>query len=154
MRGRKPHPTALKILTGNLGKRPLNKQEPQAPVEVPDMPPHLDEEAQAEWGRISVALHMLRIIARIDRAALAGYCQAYSRWVKAEDILKKTGEVLRSADTGNFYRNPWLDVANRALRQMKEFLIEFGMTPSSRVRLKVAPLDSSSDFNKDIARLG
>ncbi|HZK10243.1 MAG TPA: phage terminase small subunit P27 family, partial [Clostridia bacterium] len=34
-RGRKPKPTALKVLEGNPGKRPLNKNEPQPERKAP-----------------------------------------------------------------------------------------------------------------------
>lgn len=35
-RGRKPKPTALKVLEGNPGKRPLNKNEPNLKRKRPD----------------------------------------------------------------------------------------------------------------------
>jgi phage terminase small subunit len=80
MRGRKPKPTALKMFEGNPGKRALNRNEPKPPAETPDCPVHLDDEAQAEWNRITPELSTLGLIARIGRAALAAYCQAWSRW--------------------------------------------------------------------------
>jgi P27 family predicted phage terminase small subunit len=113
------------------------KKEPQPPVEIPDCPPHLDDEARAEWDRIAPKLLGLNLLSDLDRSALAAYCQTYSRWVKAEKIIKQSGEIVRAKGTGNLYPNPYLAVANRALKQMKEFLVEFGMTPSSRVRLGV-----------------
>jgi hypothetical protein len=39
MRGRRPKPTRLKVLTGNPGKRPLNMDEPQPEPAIPDCPP-------------------------------------------------------------------------------------------------------------------
>ena len=41
MRGRRPKPTRLKVLTGNPGKRPLNENEPRPEAHVPDCPPEL-----------------------------------------------------------------------------------------------------------------
>ena len=96
---------------------------------------HLDDEAQTEWNRITPELSTLGLITRIDRAALAAYCQAWSRWVKAEEMLKSTGPVIKSKATGAIYQNPYLAVANRAMKQMRDFLTEFGMTPSSRNRV-------------------
>ena len=135
MRGRKPKPSALKMFEGNPGKRALNQNEPKPAVQTPDCPVHLDDEAQAEWNRITPELSTLGLIARIDRAALAAYCQAWSRWVKAEEMLKSTGPVIKSKTTGAIYQNPYLAVANRAMKQMRDFLTEFGMTPSSRSRV-------------------
>ena len=39
MRGRRPKPTRLKLLTGNPGKRPLNDDEPQPQAAIPECPP-------------------------------------------------------------------------------------------------------------------
>jgi P27 family predicted phage terminase small subunit len=109
------------MFEGNPGKRALNQNEPKPAVQTPDCPVHLDDEAQAEWNRIT--------------PALAAYCQAWSRWVKAEEMLKSTGPVIKSKTTGAIYQNPYLAVANRAMKQMRDFLTEFGMTPSSRNRV-------------------
>jgi P27 family predicted phage terminase small subunit len=103
-------------------------------VQTPECPVHLDDEAQAEWNRITPELNTLGLIARVDRAALAAYCQAWSRWVKAEEMLKSTGPVIKSKTTSAIYQNPYLAVANRAMKQMRDFLTEFGM-PSSRSRV-------------------
>lgn len=35
-------------------------------------------------------------------------------------------------------QNPYLVISNKALKQMKEMLTEFGMSPSSRARVKVS----------------
>jgi P27 family predicted phage terminase small subunit len=48
---------------------------------------------------------------------------------------KSSGPVIKSKTTGTFYQNPFLAVANRAMKQMRDFLTEFGMTPSSRSRV-------------------
>lgn len=50
-------------------------------------------------------------------------------------MLKSTGTVIKSKTTGAIYQNPYLAVANRAMKQMRDFLTEFGMTPSSRSRV-------------------
>ena len=48
MAGRKPKPTRLKIIQGNPGKRPLNKNEPQPERRLMRAPSHLSEEAKKE----------------------------------------------------------------------------------------------------------
>src|SRR5262249_31386551 len=116
MRGRKPKPTALKLLTGNPGKRPLNPNEPQPAPELPDCPDHLDEVGKAEWARVAAELGQLGILTRVDRAALAAYCSSYSRWVKLESMVQKFGEVLVDPETKRLYPNPYLGALNRALR--------------------------------------
>ena len=50
MRGRKPTPTAIKVLEGNPGKRPLNDREPQPPKKAPSCPKWLEPDAKREWN--------------------------------------------------------------------------------------------------------
>ena len=96
MSGRKPKPTKLKLITGNPGKRLLYEREPEPKPGIPECPSHLDEEARAEWGRIAPELATMGVLARIDRAALAAYCQAWSRWVKAEGEIRKHDLVVKA----------------------------------------------------------
>ena len=138
MRGRKPTPTAIKLVTGNPGKRPLNNKEPRPRIRVPRVPSHLDEAAKIEWRRIARELKVLGLVTSIDRAALAAYCQAYSRWSQAEESLAKVGLLIKTSN-GNVVQNPLVGIANRSMELMHRFLSEFGMTPSSRSRLSVEP---------------
>ena len=50
MRGRRPKPTRLKMLTGNPGKRPLNHDEPRPEAAIPECPPELGPVARAGMG--------------------------------------------------------------------------------------------------------
>ncbi|MCL5994484.1 MAG: hypothetical protein M1546_00320, partial [Chloroflexi bacterium] len=50
-RGPAPKPTALKVLAGNPGKRPLNGSEPQYPTELPTCPRPLSAIAKREGHR-------------------------------------------------------------------------------------------------------
>ena len=52
-RGRKPKPTAMKVLEGNPGKRPLNFAEPHPEKKLPDCPEWLEDEAKAESKKAS-----------------------------------------------------------------------------------------------------
>ena len=132
--GRKPTPTKLKLLSGNPGKRPLNANEPQSAVRLPQAPKHLSDEAKKEWRRTGRLLAQMGLISDLDRAAFAAYCTVWGRWVEAEEALKTYGFMLKSP-TGFPVQSPYLAVANRAMEQMRSFLAEFGMSPSSRTRV-------------------
>jgi P27 family predicted phage terminase small subunit len=127
-------PTSIKLLRGNPGKRPLNGAEPKPRAKIPPCPAHLDDEAKREWRRTSRELANAGLITVVDRGALAAYCQSWSRWVEAETNLRKAGMVVKTKN-GHPMLNPFLTIANEAMRQMKAFLVEFGMTPSSRSRV-------------------
>lgn len=148
-RGRKPKPTATKRLQGNPGKRALNQAEPAPPVETPTIPPHLDNEAVAEWHRLAPLLIAEGLLTQLDRAALSALCQAWGRYCQAEAALKEHGPVVRSPN-GFPIQNPWLSIANTALKQLSAWLAEFGLTPSSRSRVKrgdgQAEADPLADF--------
>ena len=91
MRGRRPKPTRLKVLTGNPGKRPLNADEPQPEATIPDCPPELSPVARKEWDRFVAELGALRMLTHLDRAALAAYCAAYALWAEANEAIQKYG---------------------------------------------------------------
>lgn len=142
-RGPKTLPDNVHRLNGNPSKKNLGAASgpPIVPVEIPNMPSHLDTEARKEWKRISVELEKLGLVSLIDRAALAVYCVAYSRWAKAEKKLKSLDEAGLVEITPNDYKQigVWLQISNRAVEQMHKFLAEFGMTPSARSRVNVSP---------------
>lgn len=134
--GRKPKPTNLKILQGNPGHRPLPANEPKPEPIAPKCPSHLDKTAKREWRRVAPELEKLGLLTRIDMAALAAYCQTYSRWAEAEAMIRKHGVLIKTPN-GFPVVSPYLTIANRTLDQMKSFLTEFGMTASSRSRINV-----------------
>src|SRR3990167_7992754 len=94
--GRKPQPTALKILRGNPGRRPLPTSEPKPPLAIPRPPSHLDKAAKAEWRRIGRKLLEQGIVTELDGSALGVYCVAYSRWKDAEEHLAQYGTVIKT----------------------------------------------------------
>ena len=131
-------PTRLKLLRGNPGRRPLNRNEPQPQPRLPRAPEHLSEAAKKEWKRAGRFLLQLGLISDIDLAAFAAYCTAYGRWVEAEQALQTYGLMLKSP--GGFpVQSPYLGVANRALEQMRSLLSELGMSPASRTKVDAVP---------------
>ena len=146
-RGRRPTPTSLKLLRGNPGKRPLNPQEPRPPVAVPRAPAHLSPEARKEWRRTGRLLAAMGLLAEIDRAALAMYCEAWARWAEAEQALQKYGLIVKSP-SGLPMQSPYLAVANKAMEQIGRLLAEFGMSPASRTRVHAAVVGEESELGR------
>lgn len=138
-RGRKPKPTALKLLDGTRKDR-INGKEPVADLGLPRCPAHLDGEAKKKWKALAADVTWF---ARVDADAVAAYCVAYGRWLEAEEKVKKTGVVLKG-DNG-FYQNPYLHVANKAIEQMAKIGATLGLNPSDRSRLKVDAGSSEDD---------
>lgn len=155
MPGPPPKPTRLKVITGNPGHRPMNANEPQ-PTGIPDCPDHLDGAAKAEWSRISEELASIGLLTSVDRAALAAYCQAYSRWQDAEHGIAKHGLVVSVGRKDDPKKSPYpipspyVAIANKALELMHKFLCEFGMTPASRTRIQVTQPSAAPDDWDDL----
>jgi P27 family predicted phage terminase small subunit len=147
MQGRKPKPTAVKLLEGNPGKRALNYAEPKPRVVMPRAPEHLSNEEKAKWKSTVKELHPLGLITTIDQDALAMYCVIFVRWLKAEKMVREKGEIIKTA-AGNIIQNPYLSIANRALDQLNKLGAEFGMTPSSRSRVKANILDPDQELEQ------
>ena len=62
MRGRKPTPTALKVLHGNPGKRKLPVNEPSPREGTADPPEWLEPEAQETWRNIARELQYAKVL--------------------------------------------------------------------------------------------
>ena len=133
-KGRKPIPTGIKILKGNPGRRPLNKHEPKPDMDLPYPPNHLDKVAKLEWRRVGKQLNEIGVLSKIDRTAFAGYCQVYSDLVAAIKMIKDEGSTLERAN-GTIMAHPMIQVKNTALSLMLKYLVEFGLTPSSRSKI-------------------
>lgn len=144
VRGRKPKPTHLKLLEGNPGKRPLPKNEPKPRPVTPPCPKWLDTEAKREWRRVSKELERLGLLTIVDRAALAGYCQAYARWKQAEEILDVEGLTFTTPN-GYVQQRPEVAIAQKSLQLMRAFGTEFGLTPSSRGRISAPGGEGAED---------
>jgi P27 family predicted phage terminase small subunit len=138
MKGPAPTPTALKKLRGNPGKRPLNEAEPTPELATPSVPSHLSKEARREWRRIVPELEKLGLLTKLDRTALAAYCDAVGRWVQASRELEEHG-LTTVTPNGYPIQSPWLAISNKALAQLRQFIQEFGLSPASRSRVSATP---------------
>jgi len=129
-------------------------------LEIPEMPEGLCELAQQEWKAMVPQLETMGMISRIDGKALAAYCQTYARWIQAEDEVQRLGimieehVVIAGEEIGsNYKRNPAIGISNEALKLMKSFLIEFGMTPASRSRIRIdKPKEDEDPFDMFLRR--
>lgn len=145
MAGRRPKPNEIKQIEGNPGGRPLNLDCPKAPTGAPEMPKGMRKAAQREWKRITRDLLELGVLTIVDGKGLMGYCDAYADWEEAqrecvaeglwieEPIVNKEGNVVGYKKKAA----PWFTIKYAALKTMKSFLIEYGLTPASRTKLKI-----------------
>ena len=122
MAGRPPKPTALKILHGNPGRHPLNKDEPK-PVVGAEPPAYFREDPvlMAEWTLEAPRLTRLGILTEIDADTLARLCVLRVRF----------RDQLASGASANA-----LSSTSKELRSLE---LQFGMGAANRARVKVKP---------------
>ena len=125
----------MKVLKGTDQPCRMNPDEAEPNLAIPSPPEHLSQEANVEWGRISQELYQLGLLSRVDRAALAAYCQTYGRWVEAERTLAEKGMLVKTTN-GNIIQSPLVSIANKSLEIMHKYLTEFGMTPAARAKVQ------------------
>jgi len=97
-RGPKPLPGNVHLLRGNASKKSYADLTAgvNPPVEIPGSPKHLLPDARQEWKRQGARLKELGLIAEIDRAAFALYCQAWAKLVWHEEMYQR--DRRRAAD--------------------------------------------------------
>ena len=136
----KPIPTNIHILRGNPGRKPKSElvDDVEPEIRLPKPPLHLTVEAKREWKRLGEELESLGLVSNIDYAAFAVYCQAYGRWVYAEKQINKLGDD-GLISRGSYGLAQWFRMSMQLMDQLRKMLIEFGMTPSSRTRVRLAP---------------
>ena len=146
-RGRKPKPTALKLLEGNPGKRPINEHAPLPPKGTVKCPTWLEPEAKKEWKRLAPSLEAMGVLTQADLTAFAGYCQAYARWKEAEEFISQHGSIFQTP-SGYVQQVPQVSIAQQNLKIMQSFCSEFGLTPATRARI-IANGGGKDDSNSD-----
>lgn len=171
-RGPKPLPTNVHMLRGNPSKKSfadlLETLQPE--VEVPGCPRHLLPEARKEWKRITPELERYGLISKLDRGALSLYCQAWARWVWAEEQLQRAVKLAQSrqeaADAngttytggdgytvetpnGHMTYSPHWVIANKAMEQVNKYMASFGLDPASRGRVNPSQHRQYPLFNDD-----
>lgn len=134
IRGRKPKPTAMKVLEGNPGKRPLNEHEPTPPKGTLRCPTWLEAEAKKEWRRLAPSLEAMGVLTSVDITAFSGYCQAYARWKEVEEFISQHGSIFQTP-SGYVQQVPQVSIAQQNLKIMQSFCSEFGLTPATRSRI-------------------
>ena len=147
MSGPPKKPTNLKLIQGTFRKDRAAPNEAQPESAIPPVPAHISDEAKVEWERISQELLQLGLLSRIDRAALAAYCESWSDWVDASRACStsegKDRKVIKT-QSGNYIENPYYTIKKRSMEIMHKFLTEFGMTPAARTRINAKLTEQKS----------
>jgi P27 family predicted phage terminase small subunit len=154
--GRNKKSTQLHILQGTFRKdRHAGDETPAPPVGVPEPPGKLSKVAGAEWDRMVERLQKNRALTIVDDAVLYQYACLFAQVEEqkgATASLRKLsndlkaraadldGELLVEAISKIVTLQHLITRNVTQLRQghmaLRQYLVEFGMTPSARTRVK------------------
>jgi P27 family predicted phage terminase small subunit len=161
-RGTKPLPTAIHELNGNpshltnaeLEQRRNNEQLaiPYEADEVPEPPNWIRKNKIAceEWERVAPMLAQMKILTKTDVVGLEAYCKCWSRYREAEEQMDQINTTFFKTPSGYVQQLPQVAIAQKYLKLCKDFMIEFGLTPSSRGRML---LPNEKDETDEMERL-
>ncbi|MFI8616497.1 phage terminase small subunit P27 family [Acidovorax sp. NPDC077693] len=136
-----------------LGKAALaaKNEEQQIAASSPDKPAWLSVKASKEWDRVVPDLLLLGWVHRLDRVALASYCEAVADYEKfreriaAENKRQDDAGDVQTFATGAKQLSIWRQLANDAEKRANAAGAGFGFTPLARRTMKavaVAPQGS------------
>jgi P27 family predicted phage terminase small subunit len=149
--GPKPKSTRLKIVDAPPDRGRPADQSPQPHRGRPTLPGWLSYEAKLEWGRVVPELDHMGLLCKVDRAALAAYCQAWAELRLATETLEREGRTY-AGPNGILKMHPAVTLQKLALATVRAYLNEFGLSPSSRSGLAAparADDDPLGDFLKE-----
>lgn len=145
----RPKPTALKLVDGTRKSR-IASDEPQAEPVPGDLEPPawLSEVGKGYWRDLAPKLADKRVLTEFDIHGLGVLCQALDMHERASTLMNDPdASIISQGDRGRV-----LNVALRALRDqasiIRQWSIEFGMTPSSRSSVKVPVKPAAQEARK------
>lgn len=130
MAGRRPKSAALKLVTGNPGKRPVSQDEPKPVPGTPEKPPFLRRWAGQEWDRLQALLEGELRLSKSDGPHLLGAAIAFEAALDFQSRAKQRGlphDEWRRFKTGE--RIQW--------DTYRKFLNDLCIGPGTRARAKV-----------------
>lgn len=139
VRGRKPKPTAVKILAGNPGKRRLPKGEPNPALDIPVAPPGMRADALEEWSIMAGEAYQIGISTVLDRVHWIVLADTLTIYFEAMEKVRETGLVAKAPKSDYPIQNPYLPIRNRALSDFQKLAAEMGLSATARTRVATAP---------------
>ena len=149
--GRKPTPTALKLVKGNPGKRAKRAPsvKPQGDLVIPN---YLEGDALECFQLIAGAMPP-STYSVTDTGGLAVYAVAWADHKRATSALI-TEPAIVAGSTGNMQPNPWFKIKNEAARIMMSMGDRLGLDPKARAGLCPAENKPKSKFAGLIGQSG
>jgi len=149
MKGRKPKDLAMKLLTGNPGKRSSPSIDSDAPFVSSQLskPRGLDKYASKEWDRLVLTLAPILSPASAGMVLIAA--ETFSQVQRAKAALDANGSEFyeTTGKSGRMIReHPAAGILSRSLRAYHQALAELGASPVAHTRVKRLPEEGQEEL--------
>ncbi|RPH38339.1 hypothetical protein EHM92_00210 [bacterium] len=138
MKGRKPKPTAFRLIEGNREHRTIHAElEPKPESGSPPKPTFLNEAAGSHWDYLVKHLESMKTLAASDQGSIMGAAMAYGQISDLQAQISK----LMQPDFVCLDQDKLLATARRLLNSTSANMIRFeadlGLNPTARTRIKL-----------------
>lgn len=156
MRGRPAKPTPQRELEGMKWRAdqpdlpgPGEAADTRTLLALGEPPEFLGEYGKAEWHRVGPILIEARLMTEADLLVFASYCMNVQVLIEAKKSIDEDGMTIE----GKYgkVRNPALASFASASSTVLSIAAQFGMTPSSRARIRIPNKDDIPTLEKLLA---
>lgn len=148
-RGPKRTETAVLKLRGSwLAAKRADAKAALTPSKRVRCPQWLSPDAKAIWRALSPELYKLGLLDGLSKYPFTVFCQTFAAYRKSVMQLQKTGMVYRTSK-GEILQNPLVRAVNQFADQCLTIAKEFGLTPSSRLRIDLPTPKAEPEIRKD-----
>ena len=148
MRGRRPTPTALKLVAGTARKCRTNDAEPVVTVAAPQPPAWLSERAAAIFCETVIDMMSMDTAAVEWTSAIADYASAREEVELTTAIIEDLGRTYKTeGPNGTMYRaRPEVAMRGDAMRRTQALRAELGLGPASKSRVSASKTPRRNPF--------
>lgn len=141
---RRPKPNHLHLVqgTGRKSRHSLaDAPRPPTVESAPAAPEHLSRYAREAWEQIAPIVFRMGVLSPADAKAFERLCECYHEIRECRFTIEMAGGPTyetRSVTGELMYRSrPEVAMLADADRRFKGYLVEFGLTPAARTKVKV-----------------
>jgi P27 family predicted phage terminase small subunit len=138
MGSRGPQKTPTKILQLRGSRRGKERpDEVDYGSEPPDCPKELVGEARREWHRQMACMQAIGLVAPVDRALLAAFCEAWAEFIR---LVQEIHQLSRKEGLAGYKKAidmKLVKVKDQAAARLIRLAGEFGFSPAARTRVKM-----------------
>lgn len=144
----RPMPREQKIASGGFRSTRENKHVPAKVPGTPQPPEGMGGYALEMWHEYAALLKKRGQLSQDSRASFIALCSCWQEWRELQDDLRMNGRYQRvvtgSGDVMERTR-PALQAYQHADNRLRAWLIEFGLTDSSRGSVSLTPEEAATN---------